>query len=141
MSNHVLETRALAKRFGRRDVLRGVDLSLPEGGVTVLLGQNGAGKTTLFKVALGLLRPEGGTIEVLGLDPARDRRQIREQVGFVPSTPDAPGWMTVTYLFRYLRPQYPQLNDTAGASLLEEFGVPPRTPFSQLSRGAGYQFP
>src|SRR3712207_1738861 len=59
----------LSKRYGRIEALRGVDLRVPEGAVFGLVGPNGAGKTTLIKVLVGALRPSGGEVGVLGLDP------------------------------------------------------------------------
>lgn len=64
-----MEVRRLTKRFGTNLVLDGLDLTIPDGITTVLMGPSGAGKTTLAGVLLGLLPPDGGTIT--GLDGAR----------------------------------------------------------------------
>lgn len=61
-----LALRAIHKRFGSVQALRGADFTLMAGELHALLGENGAGKTTLMQVAYGLLRPDGGTIEVDG---------------------------------------------------------------------------
>ena len=61
-----LRLRGVTKRFGRQEVLTGLDLTARPGRVYGLLGPNGAGKSTTFNVALGLLRPDAGTVEVLG---------------------------------------------------------------------------
>ncbi len=58
-------------RYGKTKVLDGLDFSLMDGSVTVLLGANGAGKTTLMKLALGTLKQDAGTLRVLDLDPIR----------------------------------------------------------------------
>ena len=62
----VLESRALSKRYGKRQALTDCTLSIPAGRVGGLAGPNGAGKTTLLNLAVGLLAPTSGTIEVLG---------------------------------------------------------------------------
>jgi ABC-2 type transport system ATP-binding protein len=66
---------------GRYHILQGVDLVVPEGQTTMLLGRNGAGKTSTLRVLLGLLRATAGTVRVLGVDPAADPRRVRGQVG------------------------------------------------------------
>jgi ABC-2 type transport system ATP-binding protein len=81
---NTLHANGLSKRYGRKTVLDGLDLVLEPGAVTVLLGRNGAGKSTFMKLALGVLRPDAGTIRVAGLDPARRARDVRRAVGYVP---------------------------------------------------------
>lgn len=62
----LLECSGLTKRFGKREALKQVDLSVESGKIVGLLGPNGSGKTTLIKLANGLLRPEGGSIRIDG---------------------------------------------------------------------------
>ena len=59
-----LESRALTKRYGKRQALTDCELSIPAGRIAGLVGPNGAGKTTLLHLAVGLLAPTAGTIEV-----------------------------------------------------------------------------
>jgi ABC-2 type transport system ATP-binding protein len=77
----------LGKRYGRRWALADCTLEIPAGHVVGLVGPNGAGKTTLLHLAVGLLAPTTGTIEVLGGRPASGPAQLR-RVGFVAQ--DAP---------------------------------------------------
>jgi ABC-2 type transport system ATP-binding protein len=85
--NTALETSGLGKRYGRTWALRDCSLTLPAGRVAGLVGPNGAGKTTLLHIAVGLLRPTTGSIEVLGGRPASGAAQLAK-VGFVAQ--DAP---------------------------------------------------
>ncbi|HLX89324.1 MAG TPA: ATP-binding cassette domain-containing protein, partial [Acidimicrobiales bacterium] len=62
----VIELRQVHAAYGRIEVLHGIDLSLPAGGVLALLGPNGAGKSTVLKVASGQLAPTSGCFHVLG---------------------------------------------------------------------------
>jgi heme exporter protein A len=73
---------ALAKNFGRRTAVAGVDLVLSAGQCLALFGPNGAGKTTLLRLIAGLLRPTAGTVHVLGVDVRRDA-QARSGVGLI----------------------------------------------------------
>jgi ABC-2 type transport system ATP-binding protein len=65
------------------EALRGVDLEVRAGELVTLLGPNGAGKTTLMKIIATLVTPTTGTLEVLGLDAAREARAVRSRVGYV----------------------------------------------------------
>lgn len=125
----------LAKRFGKTPVLADVSFELPARGVTVLLGANGEGKSTLLRLLLGLLKADAGTIEVLGLDPLKEPRALREQVAYVPDAPDNPAWMTPAELFRFLQPQYPAWRAERALALAKDWDVPLDRPFKHLSRG------
>lgn len=77
----------LTKKYGAFEALRGVDLTVPRGSLFGLVGANGAGKTTLIKAIVGALRPSGGSVRTLGLDPLRDRAAVRQQIGYMPQSP------------------------------------------------------
>jgi ABC-2 type transport system ATP-binding protein len=79
-----LMTDGLIKSYGRIEALRGVDLEVRKGETFGFLGPNGAGKTTTIRCLLDLIRPQGGTIRVLGLDPQEDPVAVRAQVGYLP---------------------------------------------------------
>ncbi|MGC2110716.1 MAG: ABC transporter ATP-binding protein [Candidatus Korobacteraceae bacterium] len=90
MTAFAIQTRSLVKTYtvGGREIraVDGLSLNVPEGSIYGLLGRNAAGKTTTIRMAMGLARPTSGTIEVFGLNPARDpeRVTVLEQVGYVP---------------------------------------------------------
>jgi Cu-processing system ATP-binding protein len=92
----------LTKRFGRLDVLRGIDLTVERGRVTAILGPNGAGKSTLIKCVLGLVRPDGGTILVDGR-PALADPALRSRIGYMPQTPRLPDNLTAADLLALVR--------------------------------------
>ena len=81
MGTAVVEVRGLRKRYGDRTVVDGVDLDVAEGEIVGLLGANGAGKTTTVECLQGLRRADGGSIRVLGLDPALDGPRVRSLIG------------------------------------------------------------
>src|ERR1700691_148428 len=82
-----VEARGLGKRYRRRWALTDCTLSIPAGHVVGLVGPNGAGKTTLLSLAVGLLAPDAGTIEVIGGTPGADPAQLA-RVGYLAQ--DAP---------------------------------------------------
>ena len=84
----VLTCRDLSVSYGPVPALAAVSLSMSAGTVMALMGRNGAGKSTLLKAAVGLLRPDRGSIEVVGADPARlTGAQLLSRIGFVPQEP------------------------------------------------------
>ena len=80
------------KRYGSVDALKGVDLEVAEGELVGLLGPNGAGKSTLVKIAVGLVRPTGGTAEVAGARAGS--RDARAALGYLAELFRFPGWYT-----------------------------------------------
>lgn len=88
VTDAVLEARGLTKRY-RRGVLAlaGIDLELPAGGITALVGPNAAGKSTLIKTWVGFEKPTQGSVSVMGIDPWRDRSRALAKVGYVPQSP------------------------------------------------------
>jgi len=84
----VLEARGLAKRYRRGAwALGGIDLALPAGGITALVGPNAAGKSTLIKTWVGFEKPTRGSVRVAGIDPWKDRSAALAKLGYVPQSP------------------------------------------------------
>jgi ABC-2 type transport system ATP-binding protein len=78
-----VEVRDLRKRYGPREVLRGVSFRVASGELFALLGPNGAGKTTTVEILEGYRRADGGEVRVFGLDPARDGDRLRPRIGLM----------------------------------------------------------
>ena len=73
----------LRKRYGAREILRGLSFEVRRGELFALLGPNGAGKTTTVEILEGYRRVDGGSVRVLGLDPARDGQRLRPRIGLM----------------------------------------------------------
>src|SRR5947209_17982248 len=78
-----VEVRDLRKSYGGVEAVRGISFEVARGEVFCLLGPNGAGKTTTVEILEGYRRRDGGNALVLGMDPARGERELRERVGIV----------------------------------------------------------
>ncbi|RFA13000.1 daunorubicin/doxorubicin resistance ABC transporter ATP-binding protein DrrA [Subtercola boreus] len=76
-----IEARGLVKRFGKTKALDGIDLTVEEGRVLGVLGPNGAGKTTAVRILATLLKPDGGTATVSGLDVVHQATAVRRKIG------------------------------------------------------------
>ena len=81
MNEPSIRVRNLTKSFGGRRVVDGLSFDVEKGQVFALLGHNGAGKSTTIDLILGLKTPESGTAKLLGMDAARNRKQVFERVG------------------------------------------------------------
>lgn len=114
---------AVIRRFGTFAALDGVSLEIPRGEFMALAGHNGAGKSTLFKVLLGLLPPDSGSIDVLGGDPyGTDSRSLRRKLSFLPENVTFSGNLTGREMMRF----FARLKGAPRAecdALLEEVGL------------------
>ena len=129
-----VEARGLGKRYRRRWALSDCSLTVPTGHVVGLVGPNGAGKTTLLQLAVGLLAPSSGTIEVFGKPPAEDAG-ILGRVGFVAQdTPTYPSLSITDHLKlgAHLNPRWD--GDTA-RHRIERLGLDPAQHAGKLSGG------
>ena len=80
-STAVVRLRGVSKRYGSTTAVGELDLDVHRAEVFALLGPNGAGKTTTVEMCEGFVRPDAGSIEVLGLDPIADNARLRERMG------------------------------------------------------------
>lgn len=96
----VLKIQGLKKRFGDKDVLRGVDLSVSGGSIFGFIGKNGSGKTTTMKAVLGLLSPDSGEISVCGEKVTFGETKTNRYVGYLPDVPEFYSFLTAR---EYLR--------------------------------------
>jgi ABC-2 type transport system ATP-binding protein len=130
----VLRARGLGRRYRRRWALSDCTLDIPAGHVTGLVGPNGAGKTTLLSLAVGMLRPTSGTIEVCGGRPASGAAQLAK-VGFVAQdTPTYPGLSVADHL-RLGAGLNPRWDDALARDRIERLGLDPAQRAGRLSGG------
>ena len=86
----------MRKFYGENEVVRGLDFEIRRGECFGLLGPNGAGKTTTLRCCLGLVDPDGGTIEMVGVPVPQAAREARIRVGVVPQVDNLDPDFTVT---------------------------------------------
>ena len=90
-----IEVRGLTKSYGDVRAVRGIDLLVERGHIFALLGPNGAGKTTTVEILEGYRSRDGGTVQVLGYDPARQRRPLKSRIGIVLQSSGMDRYLTV----------------------------------------------
>ncbi len=101
MGAAAIEITGLTKAYGSTQALRGVDLTVQQGEIIGFLGPNGAGKTTAIRCMLDLIRPDAGTIRILGLDPQKDPVGVRKKIGYLPGELSLDSGLTVRKLLGY----------------------------------------
>ncbi len=125
----------LRKSFGHTVALDGLDLEVAPGEVHGFLGPNGAGKSTTIRVLLGLLRPDGGEVELLGGDPWREAEQLHRRLAYVPGDvnlwPNLTGGEVIDLLGRLRGGFDPSRRD----ELLERFELDPTKKGRAYSKG------
>ncbi|MVU80372.1 ATP-binding cassette domain-containing protein [Nocardia sp. ET3-3] len=99
---NAIEIRDLTKTYGTRRGLTGLTLDVRQGEVFGYLGPNGAGKSTTIRVLLDLIRPTGGSVRVLGLDPRHDGRELRRRIGYLAGDFVVDGRQSVRECLRFL---------------------------------------
>lgn len=135
-SSIVLLAQGLTKSYGRVQALRGVELEVQRGEVFGFLGPNGAGKTTTIRILLDLIRPDGGTVRVLGLDPQKDALEVRARCGYLPGElhlEDAETVETILKQFNTLRGG--KADWTYIRNLADRLGLDLKTQTKNLSKG------
>ncbi|WP_298981640.1 heme ABC exporter ATP-binding protein CcmA [Caldilinea sp.] len=83
----LIVARNIVKRYGRKRVLNGVEMCVPQGQVMALLGPNGAGKSTLLRIISGLAKPDRGEILLGGVSTRKAGHEIRRYIGLVAHAP------------------------------------------------------
>ena len=131
----MIQVRGISKRFGAVQVLRDIDVDIPQGEVTAIIGPNASGKTTFNRILLGLVRPDAGEILVDG-ESILGRSAYRERIGYMPQAARFPENLCAGDVFEMIANLRgsPQLRDN---ELLATLSLGPilATPVRQLSGG------
>jgi polyether ionophore transport system ATP-binding protein len=131
----LIQTHRLAKRYGDRFALNGLDLELREGDVLGYLGPNGAGKTTTIRLLLGLIAPTSGSATVFGLDAQREVTEVHRRLAYVPGEvnlwPSLTGLETLALLGRVQG----RVDTAYRAQLIERFDFDPSKKVRAYSKG------
>lgn len=139
-AEHALEARGLSKRYGGHvRALREIDLVVPWGAVTGLVGPNAAGKSTLLNSWMGFERPTSGVTFVDGLNPLRSRVQSTRRIGYVPQSPALYRELTVADhlgLAKHLRSDF---DPAITQRRLRDLGIPLGRSVATLSGGEAAQ--
>ncbi len=129
----MLDIRDLKKDYGSFKL--DCTMSLPAGRITGLVGRNGSGKTTTFKAALGLIRPDGGSISILGKEPLKLSAADREQIGTVLSDSFFCGYLNAMDIAAILSNMYHGFDRNFFMDRLSEYELPKKAQIRRYSTG------
>ncbi|MEJ2757558.1 MAG: ABC transporter ATP-binding protein [Anaerolineales bacterium] len=101
MPGPAIEIKDLVKYYGKLQALKGVTLNVEDGEVMGFLGPNGAGKTTTIRCMLDMIRPQGGSIRIFGIDPQKNPVEVRKLVGYLPGELNLDGNLKVLDALHY----------------------------------------
>jgi len=136
MEQVALLTQGLVKFYGRFQALYSVNLEVRRGEIFGFLGPNGAGKTTTIRCCLDLIRPNGGLVRVLGLDPQADPVAVRARVGYLPGELHLDENLTVEGALRFLNELRGRKADGEFVRrLAERLALDLKMPIKNLSKG------
>lgn len=112
-----------------------LSFSVPQGSVFGLLGANGAGKTTSIRMMLGHLRPDSGTVRILGHDPMEQDESLRRRVAYISENMQLPAWMTIPTAARFCERIYPDWKGKLVETLAERFKLSLKKRYDEFSKG------
>ena len=133
-SEVVINASNIRKLYDGSYALDGIDLEVRQGQITGLIGPNGAGKSSVLQCVLGLIRTEGN-LEVLGLDPRKERHKLLKEVCSITDVAVLPKWMTVNQLLQYMNGVHPGFNLEKCISILSRTNIKQTSKIKVLSRG------
>ena len=130
----VVKARGIKKKYSDNNALNGLDLDLHQGQILGLIGPNGAGKSTFLHAVLGLLKSEG-SLEVMGLEPFKNRHQLLKKVCSITDVAVLPKWMSVEQMLEYVEGVHPEFDPEKARSILSKTNIKNTSKIRTLSRG------
>ncbi len=130
----IIKARGLRKRYKNTVALDDVDFDVHPGRIVGLIGPNGAGKTTALKAILGLTS-FGGELEVIGLDPMKERSRLMNDVCFIADVAVLPRWLRVHQAVDFVEGVHPRFSREKAQRFLDRTKIKPNSRVKELSKG------
>jgi ABC-2 type transport system ATP-binding protein len=135
MTNNIIETVQLTKRYGDVLALDRLDWSVPAGSICGMLGPNGAGKTTTLKILVGMNHPTSGKALINGFNAATHSIEILKTTAFIPEDKILYDKMTVENFLKFYGSFFPDWSQSSAESLISRWNIPFETQMNALSKG------
>ncbi|MFD0710457.1 ABC transporter ATP-binding protein [Paenibacillus sp. GCM10027626] len=136
---NAIELRNLTKTYPEFTV-DNVSLDVKQGYITGLIGPNGVGKSTLIKMMLGMIRPDSGSVKILGCDMPKEEVDIKQRIGIVSDDCFYYEHLAIRDTMKMIGPFYKKWNEKKFNSYLEQFELSPKKKIQELSKGMKVKF-
>lgn len=128
----IVEFKDVYKSYGKKEVLKGVNLSIPKGKIIGLLGPNGSGKSTMIKLINGLLSENSGVVLINGLKPSKETKKI---VSYLPERTYLNDWMKVKDILGFFKDFYSDFNIEKAEEMLKNLNIDKNEKLKTMSKG------
>ncbi|BBI33395.1 ABC transporter ATP-binding protein [Cohnella abietis] len=136
---NVIELRNLTKTYSQFTV-DNISLDVKQGYITGLIGPNGVGKSTLIKMMLGMVRPDSGSVKILGCDMPKQEVDIKQRIGIVSDECYYYEHLKIRDTEKMIAPFYKKWNEKKFNRYLEQFELSPKKKIEELSKGMKIKF-
>ena len=132
MENTIIKLENVVKRYGKKEALKGINLDIPKGKIVGLLGPNGSGKSTMIKLLNGLLQPDEGNIEIVGMKPSIETKKI---VSYLPERTYLSEWMKMKDLLKFFSDFYEDFDLEKAEEMIEALNINIDEKIKDMSKG------
>lgn len=133
----LIEICGLNKSYGKKEVLKNIDMSAESGQIIGLLGPNGSGKTTLLKIMTGLLKDYQGVVKIDGKNIGTETKAV---VSYLPDEPYFSDWMKVKDVLGIFRDMYQDFDESKCLAIIEKFQIDNKMKIKSMSKGTKEKF-
>lgn len=131
--NSIIEINNLSKSYGKKEVLKNLNLNIDSGKIVGLLGPNASGKSTLIKIINGLLKADSGSVHIAGLKPGVETKKI---ISYLPEKTYINDWMKVKDIIEYFEDFYEDFDIDKVHEILEDLEIDTNSKIKNLSKGS-----
>lgn len=131
----LLEIKNLGKSYDDKVVLKNISFNVPSGSIVGFIGDNGAGKSTTFKIVLGLVSKDAGTVKIFGEENINKHPKIKEKIGVVFDAANLPAHLTIKQLNKVFNKMFDSWDQDNFNRLIHSFSLPIDKKVDKFSRG------
>ena len=129
---NIVEIKDLNKSYGKKEVIKNMNLNIPKGKIVGLLGPNGSGKSTLIKLINGLLHENSGEILINGMNPSIETKKI---VSYLPERTYLNDWMKVSDLLNFFKDFYDDFDMDKANNMIDSLKIDVNEKLKTMSKG------
>ncbi|RDY23114.1 ABC transporter ATP-binding protein [Romboutsia maritimum] len=129
---NIVEFKDVHKSYGKKEVLNGINVSIPKGKIVGLLGPNGNGKSTMIKLINGLLNPTKGEITINGMKPSKETKKI---VSYLPEKTYLNDWMKVKDIIEFFKDFYEDFDVNRANEMIKNLKIDVNEKLKTMSKG------